>query len=473
MDLASQHAGNEALALTLTPEALMRSLIILLFGFAIPVNLLAQTPLKYVPAPPDNPLKGLVPYARPHADRFPHSMEFSYLPLSDLMTGPNEFNWKPLEASLNDIASRRHQTVFRIWMEYPGNDEGIPSFLEEGGLTVTEWLNENTAPFPAKKVRTPDYNDRRLRAALNSFIAALGKKYDGDPRIGFITAGLLGTWGEWHTYPRSELMANKEVQAEIMDAYERAFKITPVLLRYPAGNDSWAHAANHSRHSGYHDDSFAWATLDTGRREDSWFFMPALKAAGPDALNKWKTCPIGGEIRPELWGQIFDASPANEQAQDFAECVRQTHATWLMDTGMFEKEQSDQRKTNAIQQVERMGYEFNIVSAERRPLSSGGVAVTIRIRNTGAAPFYYPWKVELASMHRGRDAKPIAVDWSVLGLLPDDSPRTWSVELTAEQAAEATDGFALRIANPLPKGMPLRFANEYSEDSPEGWWLLP
>ncbi len=451
----------------------MRILFLPWFVFALIVPSFAGEPLKYVAAPPDNPLKGLVPYARPHADRFPHSMEFSYLPLSDLMTGPNKFDWQPLEALLNDIASRRHQTVFRIWMEYPGRDEGIPKYLQDAGLTVTEWLNTNTAPFPPTKVRTPDYNDPQLRAALQSFIAALGKKYDGDPRIGFITAGLLGTWGEWHTYPRSELMASKEVQSEVMDAYEQAFKITPVLLRYPAGNDAWAHAANHDRRLGYHDDSFAWATLDTGRKEDNWFFMPAIKAAGPEAMQKWKTMPIGGEIRPELWGEIFDDRPANAQAQDIAECIQQTHATWLMDTGMFKEKPTDQRKRNAIGHVQRMGYEFHIVSAEHQPLKSGGASITLQVRNTGVAPFYYPWKTELASVRNGQIIETYGVNWSILNLLSDDPPRTWKVELSAEQSSAAKDGFALRIVNPLPNGMSLRFANEYSEKSPEGWWLIP
>lgn len=433
----------------------------------------AQTSLlKYVPAPPDNPLKGLVPYSRRYGDRFPHSMEFNYLPLSDLMTGPEEFDWQPLEKLLDDIALRRHQTVFRIWMEYPGRDEGIPKFLEQGGLRVTEWGNTNTAPFPEKKVRTPDYSDPRLQAALKSFITALGGKYDGDPRIGYITAGLLGTWGEWHTYPRTELMASKEVQSEVMDAYERAFRKTPVLLRYPAGDGAWAHAANHRRRLGYHDDSFAWATLDTGRMEDNWFFLSAMKAAGAEAIDKWKTCPIGGEIRPELWGKIFDDRPTHPQAQDFAECVRETHVTWLMDTGMFREKPPDRRIKNAIRQVQRMGYEFHIESAERRRLPSGGTVITIRIRNTGIAPFYHPWKVELATVSGGRVVNTIDVDWSVLGLQPGDGSRTWTTEVTADQQGSAA-GFAVRIANPLPNGLPLRFANDYESDSPDGWWLIP
>lgn len=59
-------------------------------------------------------------------------------------------------------------------------------------------------PLPPAHVETPDYEDKNLRRSIKSLVAALGKKYDGDPRIGFITAGLLGTWGEWHTYPNSK-----------------------------------------------------------------------------------------------------------------------------------------------------------------------------------------------------------------------------------------------------------------------------
>lgn len=31
---------------------------------------------------------------------------------------------------------------------------------------------------------------------VDAFIHALGQRYDGDPRLGFVGLGLLGTWGE-------------------------------------------------------------------------------------------------------------------------------------------------------------------------------------------------------------------------------------------------------------------------------------
>ena len=260
-----------------------------------------------------------------------------------LVVAEDTYDWQPLERFLDQVAGRGHQAVFRIFLEYPGKTGVIPPFLVQSGLEVHRYLNTNTQPFPPAPIETPNYEDPHLRAALVRFIEALGKKYDGDVRIGFITAGLLGTWGEWHTSPKDELFASKTVQAEVMDAYEAAFRVTPIQLGYPADGRNDRMASNAQRRLGYHDDSFAWATLHTGQPSDAWFFMSVLNAAGPAAVAKWKTAPIGGEIRPEAWGTVFDAEPASDQVQDFGQCVAETHVTWLMDSGMFAQKQSDER----------------------------------------------------------------------------------------------------------------------------------
>ncbi len=427
--------------------------------------------LAYAPAPVDNPLKGLVPYAGDVADRFPHSMEFDYLPLSALVVGPGRYDWQPLERLLDEIAGRGHQVVFRVYMEYPGKKGAIPGYLVKDGLKVHRYLNTNTQPFPSKQVETPDYEDPRLRAMLAAFISALGERYDGDPRIGFITAGLLGTWGEWHTYPRDELFASKRVQIEVMDAYEKAFLETPILLRYPAGADDFAHAPNHDRRFGYHDDSFAWATLDTGRPEDDWFFVPALTRAGQGALDRWKSSPIGGEIRPEAWGRIFDEDPGFDEIQDFTACVVATHATWLMDSGLFEEPPAQDRRDRAERLVRRLGYEFhasrsNIVTHPDR------MVVEVRIENRGVAPFYRNWTAEFAAL---RADSTVARRWpselTLTGILPDES-RTWVAALDTRTVPAGRYRLAVRIPNPLAKGHPLRFANRENIAGAEGWLVL-
>ena len=184
-------------------------------GLLAPQVLPAAVPLAYRPAPPDNPLKGFVPYLRATTN-FPHSLEWDYTRLSEVMTGPTNFHWEPFEQKLAAAASRGHQFIARFYLEWPGRATGVPAYLLEAGLTLHRWTNTNTQPLPPALDHTPDYEDPRLRAALTNFIHALGQRYDGDPRLGFMGLGLLGTWGEWHNYPNQKWFASKAVQREVL-----------------------------------------------------------------------------------------------------------------------------------------------------------------------------------------------------------------------------------------------------------------
>jgi len=422
------------------------------------------------PAPVDNPLKGLVPYAGDVRAFFPHSLEFNYLPLSALVTGADRYDWAPLERLLDDIAGRGHQATFRIYLEYPGQKNAIPAHLLKEGLQVHRWKDPNTSP---SEMETPDYENEALRATLRSFVRALGKKYDGDPRIGFITIGLLGMWGEWHDYPKEELFASKAVQKEVMDAYEGAFRTTPILHRYPAGEKNPVYAPNQRRGFGYHDDSFAWGTLDTGREGDSWFYMALLKAAGPEALDRWKTHPIGGEIRPEAWGRVFDETPGLDKIQSFRACVEATHATWLMDSGMFRNNVPDLRRKRAEEEVRRMGYVFHIPAATFDPTAAGEMHVKIEVVNQGVAPFYYDWSPELAVRAAdGTVSAPLRLQGTLKGFLPGAPARIWEGNVSTVGLGSGSLTLLLRVPNSLPKGKPVRFANVAQDADLDGWLTL-
>lgn len=403
--------------------------------------------LEYRAPPPDNPLRGLVPYVSAHAkDRFPHSMEFRYFAWSELMKGPAQFDWAPIEKTLNEVQQRGNQLIFRVYCEYPGNEPAIPAFLLDAGIEVSQWTNHSDGQIS----HTPDYEDEALREALAAFIKALGARYDADPRIAFITAGLLGSWGEWHTHPREDLWASKRVQREVMESFAAAFSETKVLLRYPAGPDTFLHAANHERPFGYHDDSFAWATLDTGKKSDAWYFEPSIKAAG--ATEKWKTFPIGGEIRPELWETAFTPN-RHPRNQGFVECVEAVKASWLMDTGLFDPRfpMDRKRRETALRETARLGYALHVSKAEWHDET-----VSLTIENRGVAPFYYDWPVEVEI-----DGKVQTTDWKLSEILPA-RPQNWSIQ------HPATGKLKLRVPNPMKGGKPLRFANRNQGEE----WLV-
>ena len=435
------------------------------------VNLLADEPVifrpAYAPGPADNPLKGFVPYAG-QGRKFPHSLEFSYLPLAAVMTGPTNFNWAPMERLLDGIAARGCQSIFRIYMEYPGKPSGVPEYLVAVGVKMRAWTNTNTQPLPPALDHTPDYEDPRLRSALTNFIAALGARYDGDPRIGFITAGLLGSWGEWHCHPHSEWFASKTVQQEVMDAYEGAFKKSPVLLRYPSGDNNRAHASNARRNMGYHDDSFAWATLETGRKNDDWFYLTALRQAGPAAMERWKTAPIGGEIRPELWPCLWKTGGCTK-GQDFARSVRETHATWLMDSSTSRTLAPEERE-RALAAARSLGYELQVVQASAA-LTGRRLEVSVTITNRGVAPFYAGWPVRLMAVGSAGGEMVAELPFALKTLIPANSD-TRSTAFTLAEIPSGEVTLLLGIPNPLKGGRTLRFANAEQDRDRAGWLTL-
>jgi hypothetical protein len=427
--------------------------------------------LAYAPAPVDNPLKGFVPYLRADTT-FPHSLEWDYTRLSDVMTGPTNFNWAPFDAKLEAAAARGHQFFARFYLEWPGRKTGVPQYLIAAGLTVRTWTNTNTQPFPPALDHTPDYEDPRLRAALTNFIHALGRRYDGDPRIGFIGLGLLGTWGEWHDSPHDDWFASKTVQREVMDAYEAAFQRTRLVARYPAGSEDPRYADNRTRRFGYHDDSFAWATVHTGKPGDAWFFETRLRAAR--AMEKWRTQSVGGEVRPEVWSCLFNDPTCAPAGQEFDRCVAVTHASWLCNEGVFRGQVHGGARARALEAARRLGYELHVAEARLGPTPAPGkLALRLSVTNTGVAPFYYDWPVELGWLdRRGQIAATLKTGWKLSGILPGEPASVWQCEVDPGGLPRETLRLLLRAPNPLPKGVPLRFANREQDRDLEGWLTL-
>lgn len=425
--------------------------------------------LAYAPAPPDNPLKGFVTYLRADTT-FPHTLEWDYLKLSDVMIGPTNFNWEPLERKLAAAASRGHQFIVRFYLEWPGKTTGVPQYLIDAGLTLRRWTNTNTQPFPPAVDHTPDYEDPRLRAALTNFIHAFGRRYDGDPRLAFIGLGLLGTWGEWHNHPNSHWFASKTVQREVMDAYEAAFKTTKLVARYPAGPNDPRYADNSRRPIGYHDDSFAWATVHTGKKSDAWFFETRLRAA--NALDKWRTQPIGGEVRPEVWKCLFDDPPCTPPGQEFDRCVEATRASWLCNEGVFRGRLTGPARERALRAARRLGYELHVARAEITA-AQGRLSVLLTVTNTGIAPFYYDWPVELAALNAANElATTWKTDWRLSTVIPGEAAAPWRHQGPLANLAPGTYQLLLRVVNPLTNGVPLRFANQNQDQHRPGWLTL-
>jgi hypothetical protein len=95
------------------------------------------------------------------------------------------------------------------------------------------------------------------------------------------------------------------------------------------------------------------------------------------------------------------------------------------------------------------------------------------LKNSGVAPFYYDWKIIVAAIDKNGSAiKEWPTDWKITDLLPDESPRTWRLSLETSEIPDSSEFMAFRIVNPLPNGLPLRFANTAEQQQTDGWFRI-
>lgn len=292
------------------------------------------------------------------------------------------FDWKKMDEALSGSASRNCHAVWRIILDFPGVSLYVPKYLVDAGVEFRSYDGK----------RSPYYGDPKLLEAIEQFIKSSAKRYDGDKRLGFMQAGLLGFWGEWHTYGYAFIPAG--VGDMVVGWFAASYTKTRVQLRYPSAS---AYAAGF----GLHDDSFAHSTLDgaaNGGTAVSYFFWPSAVQKGQSDF--WKRGVMGGETRPAIQGEVFDPTYARRTSfkQDFMECVQTTHATYIFHHAAFKNGGfSGIELANARHVHARMGYNFYISSISvKTSATAGQVDVDVSLAQIGVAPFYYDLRLALS-----------------------------------------------------------------------------
>ena len=370
--------------------------------------------LNYAPSPLNNPLKGFAYWYYPGdvPDKsFPTSLEWHYFGLGDVMTDYNSFNWEPVEKALDEIASHGKQAAIRFATSRCPSGQGIPTFMNNIPLNAGDLL---------------PYDDPRVMTAFTNFIQAFGAKYDGDPRIGFIHLGLVGYWGEWHTWPYDGVNATPNYMPSdancniIIDAYNQAFKKTALEIRYPTVGGG-THLTTLAR-MGYHDDSWCYKegsplgsmTLPMSLGGLDYGFCQLMLNA--KAENKWLTASIGGEVRPEIQSSLFTGG---EQVDDPLMDIEISHATWMID----DQNNYNPNDARTQQAVHEMGYDFYVKNTYyNNSVSAGSMKVGVQIENRGMSPFYYGpdmWPVIVGLKDSsGNVVKTITTNWDLRNIMP-------------------------------------------------------
>jgi hypothetical protein len=367
---------------------------------------------------------------------------------------------------------------------------GIPNYLINAGL-ITYKYNVHDNNFISV---SPDYENPDLRKALKLLISKLAEKYDGDPRIAFIQVGLLGFWGEWHTQggigENYAITPSVIVQDEILDEFQKCFKKTKYLVRAPYGTNP------SSRPIGYHDDAFSYMTIGLPLVWwDKWdymqdanpvfhsYFLASLTMK--NELDKWKTQPIGGEVYPQIAPYVWDATESsnipylykknlntNYQIEDFNYCVDMTHASMISYHWAFKPGFTGQNKIQAIAASSKLGYEFYVSKFEFIE-ANDYINIKVYIRNTGVAPFYYNWLIELSALNDSHiEVKKWLTNWNITTIMPNENETIWTTSVLKSEFPNGLFNMCMRVINPLRNGKPLMFANKSQNQSQSGYLFL-
>jgi hypothetical protein len=233
----------------------------------------------------------------------------------------------------------------------------------------------------------PDWNDPDYLGRLSALLSRLGRRYDHDPRLGWVDISSYGDWGEWHVsqwpYPSPTgatpiTTANAE---RIVRMNVAAFPDKRLLMQHQTtvsdGDDhvAFLYALEHYPSIGIRNDCLG----------DPWFQteMASLYDKYPIVANRWKTAPV----MTELCGGDFALAGAQ---------IAEFHVANL-GNGNFGSLAKYSRADRA-----RLARD-NIMSGYRFALGGFSMPATIsrtepfvgtsRWSNTGVTPAYEPWNV--------------------------------------------------------------------------------
>ncbi len=412
----------------------------------------------------NNPMKGWMPGYTGINSTFPYSMDHFYMALNSVYTDWGQCNWAPFEAELNRITAGGRHVAMRFWIDYPDKATGLPAFLtDEVGPKV-----------PMLDANSPDWNNETLMLAMEDFIALFGAKYDGDPRIVMIEAGLYGFWGEWHTSGHTTWTMTQQNKDRLIIAYNNAFNKTHIGLRQANHPSTNALAMT----VGYYDDSFGHQTLCTNGTWCYWYNLTQRAI-----VDNYKFHPMGGELRPEIQDEVFDAWPnasrtvtENMLMEDLATCINTTHLSFMKAYYLYNKIPTQTEWTNALKTHKMMGYQFHVSSAMITPNASNNVTVNLNIQNRGVAPIYYNWDVEFSAINGAGQWLGIigTANWDINTIYPDATNYLKSVRLILP----GSDNYKIlmRFKNPLDahssNARVLRFANAKQDIDRSGWLTI-
>jgi hypothetical protein len=146
----------------------------------------------------------------------------------------------------------------------------------------------------------------------------------------------------------------------------------------------------------------------------------------------------------------------------------------MLNQGVFSPGFTEAQRDAALAGAQRLGYSLYVSNSVLVDAwTNTPLYVSVSLRNMGVAPFYYDWTVQIGALDSSsKFAKTWLTSWRLSSLLPAITNTVWSCTLTNHGLGVGQYKLALRVINPWPLGLPLRFANGEQDADVSGWLTL-
>ncbi len=153
-----------------------------------------------------------------------------YMRLTWDLIEPEEgvFNWTVLDTPAQRWIDRGKQLAIRITCSESWHKWATPKWVHDAGAKGY-FYDDGGAIHDGGELWEPDFDDEVFLGKLDRFLAAMAKRYDGNPNVAYIDIGSFGLWGEGHTLGTKVAYAD-EVKIKHIDLHLKHFKKTLLAI---------------------------------------------------------------------------------------------------------------------------------------------------------------------------------------------------------------------------------------------------
>jgi hypothetical protein len=159
------------------------------------------------------------------------STVFLRVPWSFLEPAEGQFNWSLFDTPAQRWIAKGQQIALCVSSTESWWRDATPKWVQDAGAKGVEF-EFGKGVRPGGPLWEPDYLDPIFLQKLENFLAAMAKRYDGNPSVGFITIGSFGMWGEGHTVFSSKLSEERTLECvkRHIDLYVKYFPHTQLCI---------------------------------------------------------------------------------------------------------------------------------------------------------------------------------------------------------------------------------------------------